>query len=460
MNRWLTPAVTVAAVAAAALSATVLPAAPPPAVPTPPDNARLTVLCPSFDSATAFALVAAAAVGPGLRTATLTDPGTVDEPEGVAVLAGRAQPVLVSGRRDTTFGAVSLVRAGNGPDRGLSAVTCESPATERWFTGVRIDEDAQADLVLVNTDSTDASVDVTIFGPEGRIASPGSRGLVVEAQGGRSVPLGVLASADGPVTLLVESSAGRVAATLRQRLWDGSDPRGADWIPATASPSTDLVVAGIAAGEGTRELVVANPGDRTASVAVELLGEVGRSALAGVENLEVPAGATRAFDLGPGLAGQVAGLRLTSEQPVTAAVRQSSATSRTRSDPAWAVALRPIGSDGLWPVPASTAATTTLLLSNPDVTEQTVTLTLGNQLGGPGQTIAQRVPAGATVQVPIPEAETAVVRVQAEDTTVRGAIVVTGRLGSIRGLAVVGLVASQSAATQVPPVGFDPHAGS
>lgn len=460
MNRWLVPTLTVAAVAAAAVSATLLPAASPPVVPTPPDNARLTVLCPSFDSATAFTRVAAAAVGPGLRTATLSDPGTVDEPAGVAVLAGRSQPVLVSGRRDTTFGAVSLVRAANGPDRGLSAVTCESPATERWFTGVRIEQDAQADLVLVNTDSTDASVDVTIFGPDGRVPSPGSRGLVVEAQGARSVPLGVLASVEGPVTLLVESSQGRVAATLRQRLWDGPDPRGADWIPAAAPPATDLVVAGIAAGEGERELVVSNPGDRTASVAVELLSDVGRSALAGVENLEIPAGATRAFDLGPGLAGQFAGLRLISAQPVTAAVRQASVTSRTQRDPAWAVALRPIGPDGLWPVPASTDATSTLLLSNPADVEQTVTVTLGNQLGGPGQVVAQRVPAGATVQLPIPEAETSVIRVQAEDTQVRGAIVVTGRIGSIRGLAVVGLVASQSAATAVPPVGFDPHAGS
>lgn len=460
MKRWLVPAGTVVAVAAATVAGTFAPPAAPPPVSAAPDGARVTVVCPSFDSATAFARVAAAASGPGLRTASLSSPGNVDEPDGVAVLAGRAEPVLVSGRRDAAFGAVSLARADAGPDRGLSAVTCESPTTQRWFTGVVLGENSEAELVLVNSDSTDAVVDVTILGPTGRVNAPGSRGLIVEARGARSVPLSVLATADGPVTVLVESSAGRVAATLRQRLWEGSAPRGADWIPAAAAPDTELVIPGIAAGEGARELVVANPGERTASVAVDLLGELGRSALAGVEHVEVPAGATRAFDLGPGLAGQAAGLRLSSEQPVTAAVRQASGTDAARSDPAWAVALPPVGEAGLWPVPASEDAESVLLLTNPSDTAQPVQVTLGNQLGGPGETTAQTVEAGSTLVVPVPAAETAVVRLESPDTPVRAAVVVTARLGRIRGLGVVTLVSPQSAATTVLPVGFDPHAGS
>ncbi|MDQ7991576.1 MAG: DUF5719 family protein [Propionicimonas sp.] len=460
MNRFVVPVVTLTAVAAAvAASLTVWPVAQPPSEPAPPDTSRVSVLCPSFDSATASVRVAVADTGEGVRTAPLSTPDQQDEPGQVAVLAGRSEPVLVSGQRSATFGATSVARAESGPDRGLSAATCEGAVTQRWFAGVELGEDAQADLLLANTDSTDASVDVTIYGPDGPINSPGSRGVVVEAHSSRSVPLSVLATATGPVSLLVESSQGRTAATLRQRLWDGTEPRGSDWVPAAAAPATDLVIPGIAAGAGDRELVVTNPGERTAIVAVEVLGEAGRSALAGVENLEVPAGATRGFDLGAGLAGQVAGLHLTSAQEVLAAVRQSSTTSAAGRDPAWAAALDPVGPDGLWPVPASTSATSVLLLSNPGQQDVVATVTLGNQLGGPGETSQETVPAGSTLQVPIPKAEVAVVRVQAA-AAVHGAIVVTGRLGQVRGLAVLPLVAATSAATQVPPVRFDPHAGS
>ena len=180
-----------------------------------------------------------------------------------------------------------------------------------------------------------------------------------------------------------------------------------------------------------------------------------------MEHLEIPAGTTRSFDLGPGLAGQVAGLRLSAEQPVTAAVRQASVANPAQSDPAWAVASAPLGPDGLWPVATGTDAAAVLLLSNPADTDHEVEVTVGNELGGPGQTATHPVPAGSTLAGEVPGAETVVVRVRAgEDSPVRGALAVTGRLGRVRGLAVLALAASQNSADAVGPVSFDPHAGS
>jgi len=101
-----------------------------------------------------------------------------------------------------------------------------------------------------------------------------------------------------------------------------------------------------------------------------------------------------------------------------------------------------------------------VLLSNPSGQDAVVTVTLGNQLGGPGETSQQTVRAGSTLQVAVPKAEMAVVRVQAGEAPVYGAIAVTVRLGRVRGLAVVPLVAAASTATEVPPVRYDPHAGS
>lgn len=458
MNRWIVPSVTLAVVAAAtAVTSTVLPAVPVPQVSAPPVVQPLTAVCPSFESSLASVRVATTAMDGAVRTAPLSDPGQVDQPEGVTVLTGRTEPVLVTGQAGSTFGAVSYTRATDGPDRGLSAASCESPATQRWFSGVLLNENAQAELVLANADTIDAAVDVTIFGPDGRINAPGSRGIVIEPHTARSVPLSVLATVDGPVSLLVESSAGRVAATVRQRLWQGTTPVGSDWIPSTVAPDTDLVLPGLV-GEGERQLVLTNPGDRTAAVTVQLLGETGPSAVPGTENLDVPAGATQAVDLSAGLAGQAGGLRVTSEQPIVAGLRQASSADPAKQDPAWTAALPAIGPDGVWPVPVGTKAAVVLLLSNPAEADAQVTVTLGNELGGPGEVSQQVVPAGSTLTVPVPSAKTPWVRVQAGETAVRGALQVTETLGGVPSLAVVPLLAPRSTGLEIPPVVFDPDA--
>lgn len=458
--KWILPGATAVAVAAAvALTSTVWPAASRPETTSEPIPVYLTAVCPAFESATASVRVAVTRQAGPLTTAPLAEPDRRnDEPEGVSVLSGRTEPVLVTAESAAGMGAVSLTRSSSGPDRGLSAAACESAATQRWFSGVLLNADAQADLVLANADTVDAAVDITIFGPEGRINAPGSRGIVVEAHSARSVPLGVLAELPGAASVLVESSAGRVAATLRQRLWQGTTPLGSDWIPPTAAPATELVMPGIVGGAGVRELVLTNPGDRTASVEVELLGGTGRAALPGTENLELAAGATRSVELSPGLAGQVAGLRVTSEQPIVAAVRQTSSADPATQDPAWTAALPAIDSGGVWPVPAGARAAVTLLLSNPSETDAEVTVTLGNELGGAGETSTQVVPAGSTVAVPVPKAKTPWVRVAAAGSAVRGALQVTERLGGVESLALVPLLTPRSAAIEIPPVVFDPQA--
>ena len=459
MNRWIVPASTVAVVAAAAvLTSTVLPAASVPPAVVPPIPTYLTAVCPSFESVTTQVRVAVGSQSGTVTTAPLTNPERRnDEPAGVSVLTDRTEPVLVTAEASAGMGAVSLTSATSGPDRGLSAASCESAATQRWFSGVLLTEDAQADLVLANADTVDAGVDVILFGPDGRINAPGSRGIVVEAHSVRSVPLSVLASVDGPVTVLVESSAGRVAATLRQRLWQGTTPLGSEWIPPTVAPATELVLPGVVAGEGVRELVLTNPGDRSTTVTVELLGVTGPAIVPGTENLDLPAGTTRSVELSEGLAGQPAGLLLTAQQPIVAGLRQASSTAAQGQDPAWSAALPVLDAPGMWPVPAGAEATVAVLLSNPATTDAPVSITLGNELGGEGSTQRQVVPARSTLVVEVPSAETPWVRLDADGTAVRGVVQVTQRLGDADGLALVAMLTTRSGSIEIPPVSFDPQ---
>lgn len=457
--KWIIPGATALAVAAAAaLTSTVWPAAPMPEAAPEPIPVYLTAVCPAFESATASVRVAVTSQAGTVTTASLAEPDRRNDETGVSVLTDRTEPVLVTAESAAGMGAVSLTRSSSGPDRGLSAAACESAATQRWFSGVLLNADAQADLVLANPDTVDAAVDITIFGPDGRINAPGSRGIVVEAHSARSVPLSVMAELPGAASVLVESSAGRVAATLRQRLWQGTTPLGADWIPPTAAPATELVLPGIVSGAGVRELVLTNPGDRSASVAVELLGETGRSVLPGAENLDLPAGATRSVELSPGLAGQIAGIRVSSPQPIVGAVRQASSADPATQDPAWAAALPAIDSGGVWPAPAGARAAVTLLLANPSDQDSEVTVTVGTELGGDGDSTTRLVPAGSTLAVPVPAAKTPWVRVAAPGSPVRGALQVTERLGGVDSLALVPLLTPRSAAIEIPPVVFDPQA--
>lgn len=444
-----------AGVLAVALAAAMaVPAQQPPAVATGSRDIRTSLSCPSFKVASASVTVAAASSEAGLRTASVSTPDRVDEPDGVAVLRNRAETVVVSVPRAATSGGVSVVAAASGPERGLSSATCAAPVTEQWFTAVSANTSSQAELVLANLDSSDAAVDVTVYGEAGRLNVPGSRGIVVAGHSAKTVSLSNDIDANSPVTLQVVSSEGRVSAVLRQRSWDGTTPLGADWVPTGVAPRPTLVIPGIPAGPGGRDLVITNPGDRTASVNVEFLGTSGRSHIAGLETVEVPPGATRAFALTNGLAEQPGGLRLTSQRPITAGIAGSSAVEQAQADPVHLAALDPVGADGQWPVPVGRQASIELLLSNPDTADARVTVG-----GKADQTTDVVVLAGGTLVVPVDSGSTPLVRVKAAGTQVRAALVVRRTLGDVRGLTVVPLTAA-TGATDVPSVVYDPRVGA
>lgn len=456
MNRWVWPSAVVGALAVTVTAATLVGPQPVPVETAAPPASRVSVVCPAFESATAGLRVAAVAAGPGLRTARLSVPGQAEVSDALKVLSGPAEPVRISAPLPEPFGASTVVRADVGPDRGLSASSCPAPRTEHWFTGVDVSAEAQSEVVVMNLDGTPVSVDLTVHGRQGRVSAP--RGVEVAGNGSETISLGVLPRDEEPVSVAVSSSDGRVAAFVRQRTWAGDTPLGADWLPAGVAPATDLVVPGVPAGEGARRLVVSNPGDRTAAVGIEVLSASGPIELAGFEQLEVPAGTTRSVALTSGLDGQAGALRLTATQPVTAAVALDSGAARSRHDPAYTAAAEPLPADGIWPLAAGRAARTVLQLTNPGQTEAVVTVTasVGAEAGRAEQVT---VPAGSIAEVALSAGGANVVRVQTTAADLRAALISTERLGSVRGLAVLGLTAEDSSAGSAEVV-FDPHVGS
>lgn len=455
MNRFVLPVVGLVVVGTAIGAGSTIPV-PPVERPTvvPADQARVTVVCPSGKAPTFASVVAAAALGDGLTTAALATPQAVTPATGTATVRDSAQPIRVSAPRAATFGAVSAMTASDGAERGLSLVACEPAAGEAWITGVSSSDDAQAQLVLVNLDNTEAAVDVTVLGTDGRIAAPGSRGIVVAPNARRSVALGPIANSPSPVTLRVVTSAGRVAAVVRQRLWRDNTAIGSDWIAPAAAPARTVVVPGLPAGKGRRDLVVVNPGERTASVAIDIVGTNGTTQIPGLESVDVPAGSTRVVQLERGLLESAAALRLRSEQKVTAAAILGTSGGNASVDFAAAPAAQPLGTESIWPVPVTKDAQAVLQLVNPGDTDATARVTLGSAAA---QDVT--VPAGRLVLVPIPAAETPLVRIGTSARDLHAAVTATQELGKVKALGVFALRATQ-AQQGFPDVTYDPHAGS
>lgn len=457
MNRWVWPAAVVVTVAAGTLAASVVGPHPVPPTPFAATASRVSVVCPAFESATGTVRVAVTAIGPGLRTSRITEPNQGSDAAKFKVLTNAGQPLRVSAPLPEPFGATTVVVATNGPERGFSAAGCVVPATEAWFTGVDVRATAQSEVVVANLDGTEASVDLTVYGGQGRIPAP--RGVEVAGNSAVMISLGVLPRGESPVTVRVSSSDGRLAAFVRQRTWALDVPLGTDWLPASGDPATELVVPGIPDGGGQRRLVLTNPGERTATVAVGVLSESGPIELTGSEQVEVPAGMTRTVDLAAGLGGQAAALALTSTQPVTAGMWLDSGGDDSRRDPAFTAASPALSADGIWPLPSGRSAQTALQLTNPTPAAATASVTIASGAGAPAAPKLVTVPPQSTVTISLPAAAASVVRVQTEATGMRGALVSTQKLGSVRGLAVIDLAAQGGRGTPAEVV-FDAHAGS
>lgn len=456
MNRWLAPSAAIVVLGLAIGGGTLVPGQPLPVETANASSTRVSVVCPTVQSATATVGVATVTADQALRTAKLSEPQRTSQADGLSVLSNPSEAIRVSAPRSSTFGAATWVAAAEGSARGLSGVSCTSPQADHWFAGVDVTADAQSSLVVVNLDATEAVVDLTAYGPKGRLPAP--RGLRVPGNSASTISLQVISRNADPITLRVTTSQGRVAAFLRQFDWAGSSVVGADWLPDASAAGQDLVLSGLAAGKGSRQLVIANPGDLNASVGLTVLAADGTSELAGLQNLQVPPQTTRSFALADGLGGQAAGLRLTSNQDVVAGVVGDNGEATAALDAVTAGVATALPSDGIWPMAVGKAASATLQLVNPGEADATATVITSTGNSAAPKSIDVTVPAGSLKALDLPKAASSSVRIQTASTVMRGSVVVTRKLGKVNGIAVLDLVADETRTRPVEVV-HDPHLG-
>jgi hypothetical protein len=374
----------------------------------------------------------------GTTTVSVTDQqdftagplGAVPEaPSAAAQFENPASPVVVRG--SSTVGGVSLYSE-NGQNM---AVPCTAPLTSGVWNGVTTQDEAVT-LILTNVDIGPAAVDVLLFDQTGPLPAPGLRDIKVAPGATERVLIHEVAPSVTPISVQFRATRGRVLAGLRT-----IGATGFEWQLPQASPGTDLVIAAIPPGEGTRTLSVTNP-DQTARAVIDLqiIGEGGSFPPLGLDTVEVAPARTATFDLTQALGTEAAAVRLTADHPVTATIQlRDTDLAAVSAQPALngAVVLPPVGGT-LWVAnPAEESAILTLTSDDPNVSMQMQRIPL------PGRKLTA---------VPFPATGTTV-RVASDSEAVRTSLVLTEPTISILPIWSGGPVAT----AQVP--GFNPGLG-
>jgi hypothetical protein len=280
-----------------------------------------------------------------------------------------AQPddsVLVSaaGMMATGASAAVLETATTGEQTGLMAAPCSPPTTLHWFPGVGSSDTNKTELILTNPDDSQAVVDLRFFGSRGRVAVPGSPNIAVAGRSTRIISIGTLVRTEGPLSVAVRTSSGRITALARVLRRFKQSPAGADWQLGAAAPATSVVIPAIPDGDGVRRLTVTNPGAVRATVTISALGVQGAFAPAGAETVDLEPESTSEVDLSAGLAGEPGAIRLTSDQPVTGAMLSTARRESTQGDVAIQSAAIPLVRDGVSAIATSNGTDSDLILTN------------------------------------------------------------------------------------------------
>lgn len=386
---------------------------------------------------------------------------TVDRQGRGATLQRAGSPVLLQAEGSiapTAVGAV-LSATSDGPEAGLAAAPCLVASTSAWLPGIASGSDDRTELVLNNPDDAGATVDLTFYGRNGRVPVPGSPGVDVPARSSRSVSLSALVDADGPLTVAVSATEGRVAVAARRIRTDGDKPAGADWVVPAAAPARQVVVPAVPGDEGARELVVTNPSELRTTVNVSVLGLQGPFAPVGAETLDLAPQSSGTVQLADGLAGTGSGVALTSEQPVTAAVVSTSSRSDAQPDVAVQPASPALVRTGVAAIATARDADSELVLSNAATTDVSVHFSVrsldGVELRGGDILLAAQ--GSATRRLSAPGSSYVVVSVP-DGSSVTGGVDLTEPDGDVAGLASVPLVSPDTSGAP-PVVEQDPGAG-
>ncbi len=288
------------------------------------------------------------AAGEGLVERSLDDSEAIDGSAAVVELPADAPAADVAATERQTLDEPEL--------GGLAVAECLPPAPTAWLVGGSTTTGRSTLVVLSNPGEVAATVDLSVWGADGPLETPGTSGLIVAPGAQRIIPLAGIAPDEPSPVVGVRSRGGAVSATLQQLTIVGLEPAGVDVVTPVRAPGERMVIPAVpivdaeglaraAAALGGTDfapiLRVLVPGDEPAGVSVSLIPDAGGEGAA--LTATVDAGAVLDIALSE-LADGDYSVIVDATQPVVAAARTSVA-SRAGVDSAWFAAAPVLDSD-------------------------------------------------------------------------------------------------------------------
>jgi hypothetical protein len=291
----------------------------------PEETARaLSVLaCPSSITTTPEVSVASATgLAGSVEVAPLGDaPAALDVEADLPATASPGRRAATVRATDDLAPALLAARHDDGP----ASAACVTPRPEQWFTGLGAAARHSSVLELVNPDSGPAVADITVIGARGPVDAPNVRGITVPGGSSVRVDLARELPLRGELSAKVVVSRGRLgvfATDTYDQLGRGA--AGVDWL-APQEPGTDLLLLGLPAGSGSRDLMIANDGDDEVRAVVRVVTKDSTFRPQGLEDVRVPPQSVSRVPLsailGKAVNDGAVGVEVVATQAVTATLR-------------------------------------------------------------------------------------------------------------------------------------------
>ena len=216
------------------------------------------------------------------------------------------------------------------------SVLCTAPATSQWFVGGTSDVSSKGVINLVNSGLSVSIVDVFTWSENGEQTV---KTVSLKANSSAVVKLDSLAPGDSNIVIKVVTRSGRVNSYLVDERVKGLQKLGGDSVNSISSPSRKFVITGIPQQlvnkkSPTHYLRLFVPGVADANFSLELLSSDGRFIPTGFNERKLVSGKVVELKLKPKVAKGAFAIKLTSDQPIVAAIR-SRAISNGNSDFVW-----------------------------------------------------------------------------------------------------------------------------
>ena len=226
------------------------------------------------------------------------------------------------------------------------SVLCTAPVTSQWFVGGTSDVSSKGVVYIVNSGLSISIVDVFTWSENGEQSV---RTLTLKANSSAAVKLDSLAPGDSEIVVKVVARSGRVNSYLVDERVKGLQKLGGDSVNSIPGPARKFVITGIPQQlvkkkAPTHYLRLFVPGIADANFTLELLSSDGRFIPTGFNERKLVSGKVVELKLKPEVAKGAFAIKLTSDQPLLAAIR-SRANSNGNSDFVWSTpspALAPL----------------------------------------------------------------------------------------------------------------------